>query len=325
MISSHTLKMLLSVSKAIINQEAKALLLLSKILDHNYTKALKALIKAKGYTFISGVGKSGHIARKIASTMTSTGSPAFFIHPTEASHGDLGLFKKEDILIMLSNSGKSIELLNLLQFTNEKKIPSVLISSNPASKLSKLSTYNILIPKLDEAGKNKIAPTTSTTMMLALGDAVALSISQAKGFKKINFGSFHPGGNIGSKFLKVESIMHSSKNIPLASEDTNMKEIIINITKKSFGCMGILNKKKKLCGIITDGDLRRNMHSDLLNKKAKEIMSKNPKVILKNDYVVDALKIINNFKITTLFVVEKKLNKIPIGIIHLHDCLRAEK
>ncbi len=226
---------------------------------------------------------------------------------------------------MLSNSGKSKELLDLLHFTNQQKIPSVLITSNPDSKLSKLSIYNILMPKLDEAGKNKIAPTTSTTMMLALGDAIALSISQAKDFKKSNFGKFHPGGNIGSKFLKVESIMHSSKNIPLASEETNMKEIIINITKKTFGCMGIINETKKLCGIITDGDLRRHMHSDLLEKKAKDIMSKKPKVILKNDYVADALKTLNDYEITTLFVVESKVKKKPIGIVHLHDCLRVEK
>ena len=317
--------MLLSTSKKIINQEAEALYTLSKSLDQNFTKALKVLIKTKGNIFISGVGKSGHIARKIASTMTSTGSPAFFIHPTEASHGDLGLLKKNDILIMLSNSGKSKELLDILNFTNKQKIPSILVSSNPESKLSKLAIYNILIPKLDEAGKNKIAPTISTTMMLALGDALALSISQAKDFKKNNFGKFHPGGSIGSKFLKVESIMHTNKTVPLASEETNMKEIIINITKKSFGCMGIINKQKILCGVITDGDLRRHMHSNLLNKKAKDIMSKNPKVILKNNYVADALKIINDFKITTLFVVESKLKKHPIGIIHLHDCLRVEK
>ena len=317
--------MLLSRSKKIINQEAEALILLSNSLDHNFTKVLKILIKIKGNIFVSGVGKSGHIARKIASTMTSTGSPAFFIHPTEASHGDLGLLKKSDILIMLSNSGKSKELLEILQFANKQRIPTILISSNPESKLSKLSIYNILIPKLEEAGQNKIAPTVSTTMMLALGDALALSLSQEKNFKKNNFGKFHPGGSIGSKFLKVNSIMHTNKTIPLASEETNMKEIIVNITKKSFGCMGIINKQKKLCGIITDGDLRRHMHSSLLNKKAKDIMSKNPKVILKNDYVADALKIINDYKITTLFVVESKSKKKPIGIIHLHDCLRVEK
>ena len=317
--------MLLATSKKIINQEAEALLLLSKSLDQNFTKALKVLIKNKGNIFISGVGKSGHIARKIASTMTSTGSPAFFIHPTEASHGDLGLLKKNDILLMLSNSGKSKELLDLLNFTNMQNIPSILISSNSDSVLSKLSIYNIFIPQLAEAGQNKIAPTISTTMMLALGDALALSLSQAKNFKKNNFGKFHPGGSIGSKFLKVESIMHSNKTIPLASEETNMKEIIINITKKSFGCMGIINKQKKLIGIITDGDLRRHMHSGLLNKKAKDIMSKNPKVIFKHNYVADAFKIINEFKITTLFVVESKLKKKPIGIIHLHDCLRVEK
>ena len=317
--------MLLNTSKNIIRKEAEALMLLSKHIDNNLTKVLKVLKNIKGNIFLSGIGKSGHIARKIASTMTSTGSPAFFIHPSEASHGDIGLLKKKDIIIILSNSGKSEELLDLINYSNKKKISSVLITAQPDSKLSKISKYKIFIPKLDEVGNNQIAPTTSTTMMLALGDAIALTLSEAKKFTKTNFGEFHPGGNIGSKFLKVADIMHTNNNIPLAHENTSMKEVIIKISQKNFGCIGITNKNSKICGIITDGDLRRHMKAGLLEKKAKDIMSKKPKIILENNYVSDALKTIQRYKITSLFVIKNKTNMKPVGIIHLHDCMRFEK
>ena len=314
---------MLNISKNIINEEAKALAILSNSLDKNYVKILKIIIKNKGNIFISGVGKSGHIARKIASTMTSTGSPALYIHPTEASHGDLGLIKKQDLLLILSNSGKSRELLDMLNFAKTKNILSILITSNAYSELAKMSTHCILLPKLIEVGKNNIAPTTSTTMMLALGDAIALSISENNKFSIKQFGEFHPGGNIGTRFLKVKDIMHKGKNMPLAKEDASMKNILIEISKKNFGCIGVLDNNKDLIGIITDGDLRRHMNSDLLNKKAKDVMSIKPKVILKNHYVSDALKTINKYKITSLFIVNSSSNKKPIGIIHLHDCLRV--
>ena len=316
--------MFLKISKNIIEEEAKALLLLAKSLDTNYNKVLSLISKANGNIILSGVGKSGHIARKIASTLTSTGTPAYFIHPTEASHGDLGSIRKKDILFLLSKSGKSKELLDLLNFANNNNIKSILISSNQKSKLAQISSHNLIIPNLKEVGKNNIAPTTSTTMMLALGDAIALSISEYKKFSKKMFGEFHPGGNIGAKFIKVKDIMHSKSNIPLTSENTNMKDVIVKITNKNFGCIGVLDLSNSLVGIITDGDLRRHMKGDMLEKKAKDVMSKNPKVITENTFVSEALKIINDYKITSLFIMKDLKNKKPSGIIHLHDCLRVK-
>ena len=316
--------MFLKLSKNIIQEEAKALLLLSKSLDANYKKVLNFLSKTNGNIILSGVGKSGHIARKIASTLTSTGTPAYFMHPTEASHGDLGSIRKKDILCLLSKSGKSKELLDLLNFANKNKITSILISSNKNSKLAQMSSYNLIIPNIKEVGKNNIAPTTSTTMMLALGDAMALSISEYKKFSKEMFGEFHPGGNIGAKFIKVKDIMHSKGNIPLTSENTNMKDVIVKITNKNFGCIGVLDLSKSLVGIITDGDLRRHMKDNMLQKKAKDVMNKKPKVITENTFVSDALKIINDYKISSLFIMKDLKNKKPSGIIHLHDCLRVK-
>ena len=316
--------MFLKISKNIIEEEAKGLLLLAKSLDTNYNKVLSLISKANGNIIFSGVGKSGHIARKIASTFTSTGTPAYFIHPTEASHGDLGSIRKKDILCLLSKSGKSKELLDLLYFTNKNNIKSILISGNKKSKLAQISSYNLTIPNIREVGKNNIAPTTSTTMMLALGDAIALSISEYKKFSKEMFGDFHPGGHIGEKFIKVKDIMHNKKNIPLTSENTNMKEVIVKITKKNFGCIGVLGKSKLLVGIITDGDLRRHMKDNMLQKKAKDVMSKNPKIITENTFVSDALKIFNDYKITSLFIMKDLKSKKPSGIIHLHDCLRVK-
>jgi len=316
--------MFLRLSKNIIMEEAKALLLLSKSLDTNYNKIVTLISKANGHIILSGIGKSGHVARKIASTLTSTGTPAYFIHPTEASHGDLGSIKKKDILCLLSKSGKSKELLDLINFANKNKITSILISSNKNSKLAQISKCNLIIPNIKEVGKNNIAPTTSTTMMLALGDAIALSISEYKNFSKNMFGQFHPGGNIGAKFIKVKDIMHRKKNVPLTSENTNMKDVIVKITHNNFGCIGILDKSKFLVGVITDGDLRRHMKDNLLNKKAKDVMSENPKIITEDTYVSDALKIINNYKITSLFIIKDSKTKKPSGIIHLHDCLRIK-
>ena len=288
--------MYLRLSKNIIKEEAEALLLLSKSLDGNYNEVLNIVSKAKGNIILSGVGKSGHIARKIASTLTSTGTPAYFIHPTAASHGDLGSIRKKDVLCLLSKSGKSKELLDLLFFANKNNIKSILISSNKKSKLAQISSYNLIIPNIREVGNNNIAPTTSTTMMLALGDAIALSISEYKNFSKDMFGIYHPGGNIGAKFIKVQDIMHAKNNIPLTSENTNMKDVIVKITNKNFGCIGVLNQSKFLVGVITDGDLRRHMKDNMLQKKAKDVMSKNPKIITENTFVSDALKIINDYK-----------------------------
>ena len=316
--------MVLKYAKAIIDQESAALKKLSSSLNSTFTKSAEIISSVKGKVIISGVGKSGYIGKKIASTLNSVGVPSSFIHPTEASHGDLGLITKKDILIILSKSGKSKELYDLSNFATFKKIPTILISSSRLSKLVKQSTLVINIPDVEEAGENKLAPTTSTTMMLSLGDALALSASKKKKFSTKDFGKLHPGGNIGAKFITVNEIMHKLPQVPLAGKSTNMKDIILKMSQKGFGCVGIIDDKKLLVGVITDGDLRRNMKGNILSKKAEEIMTKKPKMIAKYNYIKDAIKIFYKEKITVLFVSENKISKMPIGIIHLHDCFSKD-
>ena len=316
--------MVLKYAKAIIDQESAALKELSSSLSSTFTKSVEIISSVKGKVIISGVGKSGFVGKKIASTLNSVGVPSSFIHPTEASHGDLGLITKKDILIILSKSGKSKELYDLSNFATFKKIPTILISSSRLSKLVKQSTLVINIPNVEEAGENKLAPTTSTTMMLSLGDALALSASKKKKFSTKDFGKLHPGGNIGAKFITVNEIMHKLPRVPLAEKSTNMKDIILKMSQKGFGCVGIIDGKKVLVGVITDGDLRRNMKGNILSKKAEEIMTKKPKIIAKDNYIKDAIKIFYKEKITVLFVSENKISKMPIGIIHLHDCFSKD-
>ncbi len=313
--------MVLKYAKTIINEQSAALKQLAFSIDKNFSKIVEILSVIKGNIIITGVGKSGFIAKKIASTMTSTGSPAIFIHPTEASHGDLGLINKKDILIVLSKSGESKELSDLINFSIYNKIPIISISCNKNSNLVNLAKYNIILPSVKESGHNKLAPTSSTTMMLSLGDALALSVSMKKEFSVDDFGKFHPGGSIGSKFTTIKEVMHPLSKVPLANYKTTMKEIILKMSKKGFGCVGITDEKKNLVGIITDGDLRRHMKSGIFNKKAKDLMTGKPKVIYKDRYVTEALEIFNKEKITVLFVVKSAAVKVPIGIIHLHDCL----
>lgn len=316
--------MILKYAKAIIDQESAALKKLSSSLSSTFTKSVEIISSVKGKVIISGVGKSGFVGKKIASTLNSVGVPSSFIHPTEASHGDLGLITKKDILIILSKSGKSKELYNLSNFATLEKIPTILISSSRLSKLVKQSTLVINIPNVEEAGENKLAPTTSTTMMLSLGDALALSASKKKKFSTKDFGKLHPGGNIGAKFITVNEIMHKLPQVPLAGKSTNMKDIILKMSQKGFGCVGIIDDKKVLVGVITDGDLRRNMKGNILSKNAEEIMTKKPKIIAKDNYIKDAIKIFYKEKITVLFVSKNKISKMPIGIIHLHDCFSKD-
>ena len=315
--------MLLKYGQDIITQEANSLKLLAKKLNSDFVKIVSLIIKTKGKVVISGVGKSGHIANKIASTMTSTGSKALFLHPTEASHGDLGILERKDTVICLSNSGKSTELLDIATYCKSNKIKSILITSEKECYLANLVSNVFVIPKISEAGNN-LAPSCSTTMMLALGDAIALTVSKKKKFTVKDFGMYHPGGNIGKKFILVKEIMHKDKNIPLATEHCKMSDALIEMSAKGFGCVGIINKSKKLVGVITDGDLRRNMTQNLLSKKTKDIMNLNPKIIFQNDFVTSAIKILNEKEITSLFIVKNKKDFTPIGVLHLHDCLRIK-
>jgi arabinose-5-phosphate isomerase len=271
---------------------------------------------------ITGIGKSGHIANKIASTMSSTGTAAQFCHSNEMSHGDLGILSSKDILIIISNSGNSSELKDAISFSKKNKIKTIGISSNIKSELMQSVHYPLLLPIAKEACAVGKAPTTSTTMTLVLGDAICVALMKLKKFKIEDYKKIHPGGTLGLSLMKVNDIMHTKNKLPLVNENVKMKNVIIEMTKKSFGHVGVINKSNKIVGVITDGDLRRGLNAKFLEKPAKDIMSKKPKIILDDMPLLDALSIMNKNKITCLFISKNKFSKKPIGIIHIHDCLR---
>ena len=306
-------------AKKTLSTEVKELKNLSKIFNNNFFKAVMLLSKVKGKVIVTGVGKSAHIGSKISATLASTGTPSYLIHATEASHGDLGGITKNDCILAISNSGETSELKNIISYRKRFDIPMISISSNAKSTLYKNSTVGIVYKKPIEACPHNLAPTSSTTITLVIGDCIAMSLLELKGFKSSQFKRFHPGGNLGKDLQKINEIMHTGSALPLAKESERMTTTLIKMTKKSFGCVGVINNKKKLIGIITDGDLRRNMNDNLFNLKACDLMTKKPTTGDKNMIVGEALNIMNNKKITSLFICEQ--NK-PIGIIHIHDLLR---
>ena len=306
-------------AKKTLSTEIKELKNLSKIFNNNFYKAVILLSKVKGRVIVTGVGKSAHIGNKISATLASTGTPSYLIHATEASHGDLGGITKNDCILAISNSGETSELNNIISYSKRFDIPLVSISSNAKSSLNKNSTVGIVYKKPIEACPHNLAPTSSTTVMLVIGDCMAMSLLELKGFKSSQFKSFHPGGNLGKDLKRVDEIMHTGSALPLSKENEKMTKALLTMTKKSFGCVGVVNNNKKLIGIITDGDLRRNMNDNLFNLKALNLMTKNPSTGNKDMLVGEALNIMNNKKITSLFICEK--NK-PVGIIHIHDLLR---
>lgn len=303
-----------------INTEIEGLKSLLDFFDENYTKAVDLILNCKGRVIVSGMGKSGHIANKIAATFASTGTPAFFIHPSEASHGDLGMITQDDVVILLSNSGETKELKDIIYFCKRFEIPMIGIIRRAESELTKNSTVALVLPAIPEANHVN-APTTSTTMMLALGDALAVSLIDARGFNSDKFGVFHPGGKLGSNFLKVKELMRKGKDIPLVSENKKMSEVLVEMTSKHLGCTGVLDKSDRLAGIITDGDLRRHIDQKFLDHTADEIMTKNPVVTDSNTLAVEAIAVMNKKSITSLFVLDEQ--KKVVGILHLHDCLRS--
>ena len=312
---------IIKTAKKVINTEIKGLETLSKKLDKNFAKAVNILKKTNGKIVVTGVGKSGIIANKIASTLSSTGSPSQFIHSTEASHGDLGMINNKDVVLAFTFSGKTIELNDVFIYSKERKIPLIIITGKSNSKLENISTVCIEISNLKEACPLNLAPTTSTTAMLALGDAIAISLMKSKKFTKKNFYSFHPGGQLGKKLLLVKNVMHSAKKLPLINENVPMTTAIIEMTKKRFGCLGVVSKTNNLIGIITDGDLRRHMKDNILEKKTSYIMTKKPKTVDENIFAIEALNIMKKNKITQVFVTK---NNKPIGILHIHDCIELE-
>ncbi len=308
--------------KEVISTELKGIKNLNKTINKNFEKAVRALEKVKGRVIITGVGKSGHIASKISSTMSSTGTPSQYCSPTDMSHGDLGIVSKKDALIIISNSGNSNELVNLINFAKKYSILIIGISSNSESDLIKASQISLIIPNAAEACSIGLAPTTSTTMALIIGDALCVALMKLKKFKLSDYKKYHPGGSLGVSMLQVRDLMHTKSKIPIVNEDVNIKKVLIEMTKKSFGHVGVRNKKHHLIGIITDGDLRRNMNHNFFKAKAKEIMTYKPYLIKENELISNAISIMNTKKITCLFVIKNKSSKIPVGIIHIHDCIR---
>ena len=308
--------------KKVISTELYGIKKLNKTIDKNFDKAVKALAKVKGRVIVTGVGKSGHIASKISSTMSSTGTPSQYCSPTDMSHGDLGVISKKDAIIVISNSGNSHELQNLLDYAKTSSILIIGISSNSESDLIKAANISLVMPNAAEACSIGMAPTTSTTMSLVIGDALCVSLMKLKNFKMSDYKKLHPAGSLGIRMLQVQDIMHIKDEIPMVKENATIKSVIIEMTKKSFGHVGVKNKKNELIGIITDGDLRRNLNKKFFDGKASMIMTSKPKLITKNILVTDALNIMNQNKITCLFIVDEEKKKSPIGIIHIHDCVR---
>ena len=307
--------------KHVIETEIYGIKKLSKAIDGNFDKAVRALSKISGRVVVTGVGKSGHIASKISSTLSSTGTPSQYCTPTDMSHGDLGIISKKDALIIISNSGKSNELTNILNFAKKNSVLVIGISSNKKSELIKSSKIGLIIPKSKEACSIGMAPTTSTTMALIIGDALCVSLMKLKKFKIDDFKKYHPGGALAQKMLQVSDIMHTKSKVPIVYESANAKSVLLEMTKKSLGHVGVKNKKHQLIGIITDGDLRRHIDDNFFRLRAKDIMTLKPKFIHKNELIINALKIMNKNKITCLFVVKSGKEKTPIGIIHIHDCI----
>ncbi|MCK5296134.1 MAG: KpsF/GutQ family sugar-phosphate isomerase [Alphaproteobacteria bacterium] len=307
-------------ARKVLKIEANALNSLANSLGENFSKAIDLLVSVKGRVIVTGMGKSGLIGRKIAATFASTGTPAFYVHPAEASHGDLGIITSEDVVIAISNSGETPELGDILEYSHRFDIPLIAIAGRGNSTMEKRSTVALVLPIEPEACPLGLAPTTSTTMMLALGDCLAVALLERKGFTIDDFRKCHPGGKLGNKLMKVSDLMHSGDKVPLADEASLMSEVIITMTGKSFGCIGITGKDGKLKGIVTDGDLRRNMVSEIMNMTASQVMTASPKTISSDSLVAEALRIMNETKITSLFVAK---DDVPVGILHIHDCLRA--
>ena len=306
-------------AKKVLKIEIQSAKTLSSVFNENFFKIVSIIFHTKGRVIVTGIGKSGHIANKIAATLSSTGTPAQFVHPSEASHGDLGSITENDCILAFSNSGQSHELNDIINYAKRFDVPLLSVSSNKNSFLRKKSDHSLVFKKPTEACPLNLAPTSSTTMSLIIGDALAITLLKMRGFKKTNFSNFHPGGNLGKDLVKLSEIMHEKSELPLVNENDLMSKALIVMTEKRFGCVGVLNNKKNLVGVITDGDLRRNMNKNIINKKTKLVMTRKPHMVSENSLVAEALNIMNKKKITILFVCE---NTKPVGIVHIHDLLK---
>jgi arabinose-5-phosphate isomerase len=285
-----------------------------------FLAAVDTIAKAKGRLIVTGLGKSGHIGRKIAATFASTGTPAFFVHAAEASHGDLGMITGEDVILALSWSGEQPEMKNLITYAKRFKIALIAMTADAGSTLGQAAEVALTLPKAREACPHNLAPTTSSVMLLALGDALAIALLEGRGFTSTDFSVLHPGGKLGAMLTHVRDLMHKADAVPLKPLGTKMSDALVEMSSKGFGCVGIVDGRGQVVGIVTDGDLRRHMRPDLMTALVDEVMTKDPKTISPGLLASEALEILNSSKITALLVTEAKK---PVGIVHLHDLLRA--
>ena len=310
----------LQFGRAILHDEARALDALADSLDGPFEDAVRLILSCKAKLIVSGLGKSGHVARKIAATFASTGTTATFLHLAEAIHGDLGMASEGDVAILISQSGETPELEPVIDHFRQVHIPVIAITANSGSMLAKAAAAALLLPPWAEVGPESVAPTTSTTMTLALGDALAMTVMRQKGFTRTDFGRLHPGGALGARLKPVSRLMHSADALPLTSESSSMHDTIVEMSAKRLGIVGVLDHSGYLVGAITDGDLRRHIEEGL-DHIAAEFMTKDPKTIAAEALVDDALKLFEEHRITALFVVETdEGGKKPVGVLHIHDC-----
>jgi arabinose-5-phosphate isomerase len=285
-----------------------------------FVAAVETIRQARGRLIVSGMGKSGHIARKIAATLASTGTPAFFVHAADASHGDLGMITSDDVMLVLSWSGETEELRSLIDYSRRFAITLIAVTVSPESTLGQAADIVLALPPAREACPHNLTPTTSAMMQLALGDALAIALLESRGFTAIDFGVFHPGGKLGAALKFVRDVMHPGRAVPLIGRGALMSEAIVEMSAKGFGCVAVVDADGKLAGMVTDGDLRRHMRNDLLQAPVEKVMTASPKTIRPDQLASEALQVLNASKITALIVVEEQR---PVGIVHFHDLLRA--
>lgn len=313
---------ILAIGRRVIGTEAAALALLADSLGNAFVRAVDLLMAVRGRVIVSGMGKSGHIARKIAATLASTGAPSFFVHPAEASHGDLGMITPADVVMLLSNSGETAELADLIAYTRRFAIPLIGVAGRADSTLLRAADVALVLPAAPEACAVGLAPTTSTTMTLALGDALAVTLMEQRRFTPEQFRGFHPGGKLGARLATVGQLMHGGADVPVIEPGASMGDALLVMSGKGFGVVGVLDAAGDLAGIVTDGDLRRNLDG-LLGKRVDEVMTRNPRTIPSTALASEALGVMNGAKITSLFVTRPEAPRRPVGILHVHDCLRA--
>ena len=316
----------LAAARRVLTSAAQALTALASSKDGQFTQAISLMLAAKGRIIVSGMGKSGHVGRKIAATLSSTGSPAHFVHPAEASHGDMGAIARNDVLLLLSKGGETAEMGDLITYAKRFRIPIIAVACNADSTLAKAADVALILPDAPEACAIGMAPTTSTTMMLSLGDALAVALMERRNFSPDQYRDLHPGGSLGRALIRVADLMHAGSEIPLARENAPMAELLLTMASGRLGCVGIVDAKGGLAGIVTDGDIRRHAldgeSGGIETRKAADVMTHGPQVARPGQLAAEALALMTEKKITQLFVLEDG-SATPLGVIHIHDCLRA--